>query len=73
MPYHYPPTTVQSSKTSNNCGHLSDNTKLILRKYKQLELIRSIVISDHECILYISNRANTLLEPCEHAGFCAKM
>ncbi|CAF1336361.1 unnamed protein product [Rotaria sp. Silwood1] len=70
MPFRYPPTTVQSYKTFNEYGHLSDDEKLILPKYKKLELLRSIKISEHDCILCVDDQANIMLKPCQHTGFC---
>jgi hypothetical protein len=70
IPFRYPPTTVQSFKTFNEYGDLSDNDKLILPKYKKLELLRSTKISDLDCILCADLRANISLKPCQHTGFC---
>ncbi|CAF2985407.1 unnamed protein product [Rotaria sp. Silwood2] len=70
MPFRYPPTTVQSYKTFNEYGHLSDDEKLILPKYKKLELLRSIKISEQDCILCVDDQANIMLKPCQHTGFC---
>ncbi|CAF1227033.1 unnamed protein product [Adineta steineri] len=50
-------------KTFNEYGHLSDDEKLILPKYKKLELL---------CAIKISEQANILLKPCQHTGFCEK-
>jgi hypothetical protein len=69
-PFRYPPTTVKSFKIFNDYGHLSDNDKLILPKYKKLELLRSIKISEQDCILCVDLPANISLKPCEHTGFC---
>jgi hypothetical protein len=70
IPFRYPPTTVKSFKTFNDYGYLSDNDKLILPKYKKLELLRSIKINDQDCILCVDSNANILLKPCQHTGFC---
>ena len=70
MPFRYPPTTVTSFKTFNQYGHLSDDEKLVLPKYKKRELLRFMNISDQDCILCVNNRANIMLEPCQHSGFC---
>jgi len=72
IPFRYPPTTVQSFKKFNEYGHLSDDEKLILPKYKKLELLRSIQISEQDCILCVDDRANILLKPCQHTGFCER-
>ncbi|CAF3525029.1 unnamed protein product [Adineta steineri] len=69
-PFRYPPTTVKSFKTFNEYGQLSDNDKLILPKYKKLELLRLIKINDQDCILCADLHANILLKPCQHTGFC---
>ncbi|CAF3741359.1 unnamed protein product [Adineta steineri] len=69
-PFRYPPTNVSSFKTFNEYGHLSDDEKLILPKYKKLELLRAIKISDQDCILCVDDLANILLKPCQHTGFC---
>jgi hypothetical protein len=70
IPFRYPPTTVQLYKTFNEYGHLSDDEKLILPKYKKLELLRGMKISEQDCILCVDARANILLKPCQHTGFC---
>ena len=69
-PFRYPPTHVKSFKVFNDFGYLSDNDKIILPKYKKLELLRSVKISEQDCILCVDSPANTLLKPCEHSGFC---
>ncbi|CAF0956727.1 unnamed protein product [Rotaria sordida] len=70
IPFRYPPTTVQSYKTFNEYGYLSDDEKLILPKYKKLELLRSIKISEQDCILCVDDKANIMFKPCQHTGFC---
>jgi hypothetical protein len=70
IPFRYPPKTVKSFKTFNEYGHLSDNEKLILPKYKKLELLRSIIINEQDCILCVDLHANIMLKPCQHTGFC---
>ncbi len=72
IPFRYPPRTVESFQTFNEYGHLADNEKLILPKYKKLELLRSMPINDQDCILCVDDRANVLLKPCQHTGFCAQ-
>lgn len=69
-PFHHPPTHVPSFKTFNEYGQLSDDEKLILPKYKKLELLRSIKISENDCILCVDQVANIILTPCQHTGFC---
>ena len=68
--FRYPPTHVKSFKVFNDYGHLSENDKIILPKYKKLELLRSVKISEQDCILCVDSPANILLKPCEHSGFC---
>ena len=70
IPFRYPPTTVNSFQTFNDHGRLSDDEKLILPKYKKLELLRAIKISEQDCILCVDDRANIMLKPCQHTGFC---
>ncbi|CAF0876660.1 unnamed protein product [Rotaria sordida] len=70
IPFRYPPTTVESYKTFNEYGYLSDDEKLILPKYKKLELLRSIKISEQDCILCVDDKANIMFKPCQHTGFC---
>ena len=70
MPFRYPPRTVPAFQTFNDFGQLSDDEKLILPKYKKLELLRSMQISDEDCILCVDDQANTVLKPCQHSGFC---
>ena len=70
MPFQYPPTTVKYFHTFNEYGRLSDNDKLILPKYKKLELLRSMQINEEDCILCVDLQANTLLKPCQHTGLC---
>lgn len=69
-PFRYPPTTVKSFKTFNEYGRLSDNDKLILPKYKKMQLLREIKINEQDCILCADLHANILLKPCQHTGFC---
>ncbi|CAF0745618.1 unnamed protein product [Rotaria sp. Silwood1] len=69
-PFCYPPTTVKSFKTFNEYGYLSDNDKLILPKYKKLELLRSIKINEQDCLLCVDSHANIILKPCQHTGLC---
>lgn len=69
-PFRYPPTTVKTFKKFNDYAYLSEQDKLILPKYKKLELLRSIQINEQDCILCVDLRANILLKPCEHTGFC---
>ncbi|UJR33081.1 hypothetical protein I4U23_020540 [Adineta vaga] len=69
-PFRYPPTTVKSFKTFNEYGQLSDNDKLILPRYKKLQLLRETKINEQDCILCADLHANTLLRPCQHTGFC---
>jgi RING finger and SPRY domain-containing protein 1 len=70
IPFRYPPTTVKSFATFNDHAHLTDDEKLILPKYKKLELLRAVKINEHDCILCVDAHANILLEPCRHTGFC---
>ncbi|CAF2139336.1 unnamed protein product [Rotaria magnacalcarata] len=72
MPFRYPPTNVSSYKTFNEYGQLSEDEKLILPKYKKLELLRSIKISEQDCILCVDDLANVMLKPCRHTGFCGQ-
>ena len=70
-PFRYPPNTVTSFKTFNDHGHLSEQDRLILPKYKKFELLRSNhQITEQDCILCVDLPGNTLLKPCEHSGFC---
>ena len=69
-PFRYPPTTVKYFHTFNKYGHLSDNDKLILPKYKKLESLRSMQINEEDCILCVDLQANILLKPCQHTGLC---
>ena len=69
-PFRYPPQTVSSFKTFNDHGYLSDQEKLILPKYKKLQMLRSIVINEQDCSLCVDAPANICLKPCEHSGFC---
>ncbi|UJR14090.1 hypothetical protein I4U23_001086 [Adineta vaga] len=69
-PFLYPPTNVHSFKTFNDYGHLSDEEKLILPKYKKLELLRAMKISEQDCILCVDAQANIKLLPCQHTGIC---
>lgn len=69
-PFHYPPTTVKTFQTFNQHGFLADDEKLILPKYKKLELLRAIDIKDTDCILCVDLPANIILKPCQHRGFC---
>ncbi len=70
IPFRYPPTSVRTFKTFNQYGHLTDDEKLILPKYKKLELLRTMEISEQDCMLCVDDRANVLLKPCQHSGFC---
>ncbi|CAF0739405.1 unnamed protein product [Rotaria sordida] len=69
-PFRYPPITVKNFKTFNEYGYLSDNDKLILPKYKKLELLRSIQINEQDCLLCVDLHANIMLKPCQHTGLC---
>ncbi|CAF0893249.1 unnamed protein product [Adineta ricciae] len=69
-PFRYPPTTAKSFKTFNEYGRLSDNDKLILPRYKKLQLLREIKINEQDCMLCADLHANILLKPCQHTGFC---
>lgn len=69
-PFHHPPTHVRSFKSFNDYGQLSDNEKLILPRYKKLELLRAIEINEYDCILCVDARANIKLIPCQHTGIC---
>ena len=71
-PFRHPPTHVRSFKSFNDYGHLSDNEKLILPRHKKIELLRTIEISEHDCILCVDARANIRLIPCQHIGICEK-
>ncbi|CAF1570090.1 unnamed protein product, partial [Adineta ricciae] len=71
-PFRHPPTHVRSFKSFNDYGHLSDNEKLILPRYKKLELLRAIEISEQDCILCVDACANIRLIPCQHTGICEK-
>lgn len=70
IPFRYPPQTVSSFKTFNDHAYLSDDEKLILPKYKKLQALRSMEISEQDCSLCVDAPANILLKPCEHRGFC---
>lgn len=69
QPFRYPPKTVAFT-SFNQYGYLNNEDKFILPKYKKLELLRAIEINDSDCILCVDNRANILLRPCQHTGFC---
>ena len=66
-PFRYPPTSVASFKTFNDFAHLSDDDKLILPKYKKLEILRATKISELDCILCVDDPANVILKPCERS------
>lgn len=69
-PFRYPPTSVKSFQTFNEHGYLSDENKLILPKYKKLELLRSTAIKENDCILCVDLPSEVTLKPCQHSGFC---
>lgn len=71
-PFRYPPKTVKSFNTFNQYGYLSDDDKLILPKYKKLELLRSMKITEQDCLICVDLHANILLKPCKHTGFCQR-
>ncbi len=72
IPFRYPPTTVSSFKSFNEHAHLADDEKLILPRYKKLELLRATKINEQDCILCVDDRATIKLKPCQHTGFCER-
>ncbi|CAF1291696.1 unnamed protein product [Rotaria magnacalcarata] len=72
QPFRYPPTSVKSFKKFNQYGFLSDDDKLILPKYKKLELLRAIKINDQDCLICVDLHANIIFKPCQHTGFCQR-
>ena len=70
MPFRFPPEHLSSFQTFNQHGHLSDEEKLILPKYKKLEVLRAMNMDENDCILCVDLHADIILKPCQHTGFC---
>jgi RING finger and SPRY domain-containing protein 1 len=65
--FRYPPDTYQ---TFNQHGHLPDEKRCILPKYKKRELLRSLANDESDCFLCVDSPATTQLLPCQHQGIC---
>ena len=70
IPFSYPPKQNSSFRAFNDHAYLPDHEKFILPKYKKLELLRTMVITEHDCILCVDQLASVQLKPCQHTGFC---
>ena len=70
MPFRFPPTTVEQFRSFNDYAHLNEDEKFILPKHKKMQLLRAMKISEQDCILCVDIRANIVLQPCQHTGFC---
>ncbi|KAK2705548.1 RING finger and SPRY domain-containing protein 1-like [Artemia franciscana] len=67
--FSYPPDS-KSFKTFNASAILEPNEKLILPRPIKLELIRNATVPEDCCALCCERKADTLLSPCLHSGFC---
>ena len=69
-PFKHPPKKEEQFKSFNDHAELSEEQKQILPRHLKLEMLRRVSVKDDACTLCFDRRANAVIEPCEHRGFC---
>lgn len=69
-PFVYPPKDIDF-KCFNDYGELTVEQKKILPRYHKLAELGNVQVEEDSCTLCFDNKANAVLKPCNHQGFCS--